>query len=382
MYEISCEMCMDLIPLVLDGVASADSRTAVEHHAAGCQCCKAALAGEILPDDGADAGIQKAMKRVRWLVTAVVAAFLIFCLVSITLVFGELSVMYLLLALGAAALLRFAFGAVKAGRGKKLAARIGGVALVVFLVIVGNMLAGNPVSWLLARGAVEEYLEEAYPNTDYTAERVTFNFKDGDYYAPIVSQSSIDTHFTVYIDMLGNVRYDTFDSVTNGWNTAQRLGSAYRELTDPVLKGLNLTCTVDIGFGRLEFVDPEGLAFCEYPWAVCTDELEVDGIYDLAELGSRAGRLIVDVRDENVTAERAAELLLQIREMMDEAGVRFYVIDFELRHPKPGDGSAAPEGVIDVNGFLYTDIYEEGMTQRVVQAVEATKAYYAALDAE
>lgn len=40
MNEISCDMCMDLMPLVNDGVASDDSRKAVEQHISKCEQCK------------------------------------------------------------------------------------------------------------------------------------------------------------------------------------------------------------------------------------------------------------------------------------------------------------------------------------------------------
>ena len=40
MNEITCELCMDLLPLVLDGVASPDSNMAVEHHLASCNVCR------------------------------------------------------------------------------------------------------------------------------------------------------------------------------------------------------------------------------------------------------------------------------------------------------------------------------------------------------
>ena len=39
MYKISCEICLDLMPLVADGVASEDSRKAVEDHIAHCESC-------------------------------------------------------------------------------------------------------------------------------------------------------------------------------------------------------------------------------------------------------------------------------------------------------------------------------------------------------
>lgn len=41
MRKISCDMCMDLIPLVQDGVASDDSALAVKEHIAACPQCRA-----------------------------------------------------------------------------------------------------------------------------------------------------------------------------------------------------------------------------------------------------------------------------------------------------------------------------------------------------
>ncbi len=41
MNKLSCEICMDLIPLVRDGAASEESREAVEAHIAECPDCRA-----------------------------------------------------------------------------------------------------------------------------------------------------------------------------------------------------------------------------------------------------------------------------------------------------------------------------------------------------
>lgn len=49
MIDISCEMCMDLIPLVRDGIASPDSEEAVHNHLARCANCQALYDGETLP---------------------------------------------------------------------------------------------------------------------------------------------------------------------------------------------------------------------------------------------------------------------------------------------------------------------------------------------
>ena len=40
MNKISCDMCIDLMPLVQDGVASEDSRSYIEEHTAHCPACK------------------------------------------------------------------------------------------------------------------------------------------------------------------------------------------------------------------------------------------------------------------------------------------------------------------------------------------------------
>ena len=46
MMEITCDMCMDLMPLVHDGVASADSASAVERHIRSCPDCRALYEGK------------------------------------------------------------------------------------------------------------------------------------------------------------------------------------------------------------------------------------------------------------------------------------------------------------------------------------------------
>lgn len=45
MTVINCDICMDLMPLVQDGVASAESRRAVEAHLACCEDCRALFEG-------------------------------------------------------------------------------------------------------------------------------------------------------------------------------------------------------------------------------------------------------------------------------------------------------------------------------------------------
>lgn len=61
---------------------------------------------------------------------------------------------------------------------------------------------------------------------------------------------------------------------------------------------------------------------------------------------------------------------------MNEGGVPFYSINFVLQYPRLEGNGTRPEGQVEVMEFLYTDIYEDGMAERVKSANEAAIAYY------
>ncbi|MBP1581394.1 MAG: zf-HC2 domain-containing protein [Oscillospiraceae bacterium] len=61
MIKISCEMCMDLIPLVRDGIASPDSCQAVRQHIETCPQCRELFDGTVPPA----ADNQQALEQLR-----------------------------------------------------------------------------------------------------------------------------------------------------------------------------------------------------------------------------------------------------------------------------------------------------------------------------
>lgn len=65
MTEITCEMCMDLMPLVHDGVASQDSIAAVEHHLQACSDCRSLFEGQIPVPSDRDILLKKLQKEAR-----------------------------------------------------------------------------------------------------------------------------------------------------------------------------------------------------------------------------------------------------------------------------------------------------------------------------
>ena len=49
-------------------------------------------------------------------------------------------------------------------------------------------------------------------------------------------------------------------------------------------------------------------------------DLEPDRIYDVRELGAEAGQLTIYIDDETVRVDRAAEILLELKRMLEQGG--------------------------------------------------------------
>ncbi len=272
----------------------------------------------------------------------------------------------------------------KKGRNVRILAFLGAMILIVGVGMFANALVGNPISKLLAARRAETHVENTYGNTDFYIEDVSYSFKDGNYYAHIKSPTSVDCTFALCIDMGGRLKWDGYeDSVLSGQNTANRLYMDYRKLVDTVLESPSFPFAGDIGYGDLQIGDREYIEEGAYPeYTLPMEDFELDGVYDIRKLGEKAGLLVLYVQAEEVSAERASDILLELKELMEGAGVPFYAIDFVLEYPRPKEGEPAREGRIEVNGFLMSDIYEEGMVERVREADEATRMYYQELDAK
>lgn len=257
------------------------------------------------------------------------------------------------------------------------------IALILCVLMFANSLVGNPISKALAQNTAEKHLAEAYPDTDYSLDEVSYCFKDGYYHAYISSESSIDTQFTLLINGFGKLKYDDFDyNVTSGWATASRIDLDYRNTVDKFFDSVSFPYDVHIGYGELTFVTAE---YKDEPitpdYAIVTDELTIDAYYNACEFGKRAGKITVYIADSDVCVERMAEVLLDIRESFDSAGIGFYVIDCVLEYPQT-EGAEYVYGKVEVIDFLYSDIYEDGLVERVSVANDAASEYYGMMDKE
>ena len=264
----------------------------------------------------------------------------------------------------------------------KIAALVVALALIVGVCIFANSLVGNPISKLLATNTAKQYIKENHPDMDYQLDGVTFNFKFVCYNAYFTSPSSPDSSFTLMLGMDGKIVQNYYEAhVIERGNTARRLEEEYRAAVGKVLDNPSFPYNSHINYGELQFIqeeyrNAEGVP----PYALITNDLELDGIYDVNELGAKAGKLTIYVYDDTVTVERLAEIILDIKGMLDDAGVRFYVMDCVLEYPKPESGEWK-QGRVEVMEFLHSDIHEEGMVERVQASNDATKDYYDEMDA-
>ncbi len=250
--------------------------------------------------------------------------------------------------------------------------------LLAIACIVANAIFGNPISRLVSREAAEAYVSENYPEKGYEIEDVRYSFKDSYYHAYVSSEQYIDGDFTVYINAFGKIQRDDYEyRVIEHGNVADRLFFEYKAKADEVLESEDFPYECHIAYGDLDFDGEVGEEFPEN--AIRRDELVNGAEYDFDELGRRNGRIVLYIDTDKADIENASEIMLDIKQRMDAAGVSFYWLDLTLRIPD-GDGVAKTE--LSIRNFKYDDIYEDGLNGRVDEAIERTEAYFEEKDAE
>ena len=254
------------------------------------------------------------------------------------------------------------------------------VAIALFVLYILNGFFGNPLSAYLARKSAEEHLSENYPD-DLVIDEVFYSFKDSLYYATVTDPDSIDGSFYLAINMFGRLVRDSYENdVLSGRNTAERIDAAYRGMVCEVLDGTELDGLAEIAFGSIAYTPSKYKDDPSTPdYALITEELERDKEYDIAEVGAAAGSLTLYFESEEPSIELLAQILLRVKAVFEEAGVPFYAINCVLN----GYIESTDESVrLEVMDFLYADIYEDGLLERVTEADRAARDYYGELDKE
>ena len=248
-----------------------------------------------------------------------------------------------------------------------------GIVLLCMVLFFVNALFGNPLSAALARFSAQWYVAQEYGHLDVQIERVGYNFKSGNYYAHVSSPTSQDTYFTVDISMLGKVERDTYENVTDGFNTWGRLNEEYRVLVKETVSGLDWPYEMDIISGDLmgSGYDCGWIEDYELPWS----ELVLDGEYDILELGRKHGGLHIRVYDEDVSYLRGAEILSDIAARLKEKDLPFYAVDFMLSRPRCEE-QPYEDVTLWLLDFPAADIGGTDFEQKVREGHERTMAYF------
>lgn len=229
-----------------------------------------------------------------------------------------------------------------------------GVLLVPMTVMASYF--GNPLSEYLGKRSTIDYINSNYSEYDMKYGYSYFD-RDQGYCNYVYSDKSEDVYFYVYTNTFGSIKGDSSEDVWSGYNTWSRLNDKYSEKTYELLSTREFGVAFDAGVGDLMKID-------EYnDYGIDMTKLEVDKEYDINELGAKYGRINVYFFGEP-TVENTAEVLMNIRNVFDEEGVKFYSIDINIREDEKSWGEA-----IDIVDLRYEDINKDGLKEKIEEKI-------------
>lgn len=209
MGEISCEMCMDLMPLVRDGAASEDSIRAVQAHLAQCPDCRAVYESGA-PENSGEKALEQTMKRIKIMWNLVAGGFLLTGIILCESVMQGSSMVFCLVAWIISKLLKVTFSLEKGGFLKRIAALAAAGFLIWGVLWAGNEVFGNPVEKARAESHIEGYLDGRWPDEPFYIAEISRDMYASSYHGEIRSQTDDSVAFTVAWRW-GKIIYDTWD---------------------------------------------------------------------------------------------------------------------------------------------------------------------------
>ena len=258
--------------------------------------------------------------------------------------------------------------------------------LTAFVLIGGilwfaNGLLGNPISKAIANNTAKKYIEENYYDMNLEVSDAFYSFKSGSYYVDVKSSTSKDTYFSISISSIGKIEYDSYeDNVIKKFNTYIRLNELYDKKIKSVFENKEFPYKSDISYGELREMTSKD-SDSEYTefgpaYGLNLSELELDKDYNINKIGKKSGHIVFYAQDEDISIKRASEILLDIKNILDEKNVSFHAIDFTLEKPREGEQVNPEDKSISIEQFLYSDIYENGIENRMKKAIDNLQKHY------
>ncbi len=244
------------------------------------------------------------------------------------------------------------------------------ILLVVYLFIP---FFRNPLSDMITRMQVKNYLEENYAGMGYEIESFGFNGLDSYYRYTVSIPGSKDKRFDIRLGRYGGVYLDTYDTdVSLNFNTSERMWDEYFRLVEGAVDINDIISGEEYGSvsGFMEFASKEEYGkYDDIPeYAYFYEDLVPEKEYDVKEMGTNHAQIFVSINHvEDLSYKRAAEVLLWVKEELDRAGIGFYCVYVSLFSPPSGPYGEAQymDPYIAVKDMPYDEIYEEGLAERV-----------------
>ncbi len=261
----------------------------------------------------------------------------------------------------------------------KIGAFVAALLLFGFLIYIVDLFTGYPISYFRVQHAAEQYMEDNYSGTAYVLSKPSYSLKLGDFDLEASIPNTMDHHFAINFYRDGTLKYDSYEEdVLNKANTAMRLSIDYRSKVRDVFENSDFPYAADINgsfesaiAGDKEQLDKPG----SYPETWDTQELVLDGEYDISELSGQYGTVFLNVTSRDVSVKTAAASLLRLKAIMEQNHLPFKSVTLWISSEKTDD-SGNPREQLRILNFGWDDIYEEELEERVKEAVAATESYY------
>ncbi len=257
----------------------------------------------------------------------------------------------------------------------KIFAAVAAFIMIGVVLFFASVFLGNPISYLIVENSAEKILEENYPDTDYKIDSISYFPIDTCYTVGIVSPTSIDSKFSMTFDFFGEFMHDDYKSrVASKRNTEDRINREYMQKVASVLESGVFPYNIGLASGVINFEGTFDLLAAD-AGVIPTSELELNKIYDLKSLGQRAGIIIIHVWDDDVTVEKAAEILRTAKQMLDAADIGFNAVELMLFPNKTDEGYVRGES-LGISGFPAADIDSPDLIEKINAFTKDTEEFY------
>ena len=265
----------------------------------------------------------------------------------------------------------------QSSRQKRILRRgLSAIAAAVVVFVLGPILNyryGNPVSAALAKRNAQTYLNAEYGADEtgsgkcaYQVNKAHYWNKSYQYIVEAVKEGSPDSTISLTYGMTGNYIEDDAESVLQDKsNTLYRMNEEYDNLVREAVAGTKYdheTIKENFCFGIIKTVDEMEK---NVP-GVNPSLLTLDQEFDYGRVGTTAGKIILSLCTDPATDEGIADNLLEIRRILDDAGIGFAAVTVKLGEEDEAGNSRA----IGVEDFPYDEIYAEGLVERVRATID------------